>query len=126
MVLKGELDELQAYLAAMKRELKTVDPSKLVVHLRLGKDLPTYKNNIPIVRAAKNSSAPIFRGDFINLLYTKSGEINWDGVSPVEIDYAKYIDVYITQKMTLLGKEYGLLATSQRTLDHDFEPTPCS
>lgn len=106
LILLDKQDELNTYLATIEAEIKTVPHEKLIVHLKLGKDIAAYKNNIAIVRAVKNSGSTVFRGDFINLLYTTLGEINWDGVSAVEIDYSKYIDVFITKKLKLLGIKY--------------------
>jgi len=104
----------------VKKEIKTLNTSELIIKIKLSRDMDSY-TNLPIhVRALKNSKTEIRRGEVINMIYVKDARevLHYDESLNLkfELDYDKYINNFFVNKLLLIDKSLTTVLSNQKAL----------
>ena len=121
LVLNKKIDEISRFAQAVKTTLMKKDTQALISRLKLGKNvgdldsddidkqMGDYKVKSTSWKAVMNGGVKIYRGDTLNLVYTKTGPTNYVG-QPVDVDYELYYNKFFVEKVRLVSKDlYNLI-----------------
>ena len=87
----------------------------MIIHLKLGRNVGEFdedgnlgpgdfKNKAISWQAVKNGGVKLFRGDVIDMIFTKDGPLHYTGQT-VEVNYDMYIEKFLLAKVRLVNKE---------------------
>ena len=111
-------DDMQGYAEFVKQfvsEIHHASISEMIIHLKLGRNVGEFdedgnlgpgdfKNKAISWQAVKNGGVKLFRGDVIDMIFTKDGPLHYTGQT-VEVNYDMYIEKFLLAKVRLVNKE---------------------
>ena len=112
----GRFDFFTLLKHELKKSIKKLkdikDITELVIRIKLSRDIDDYQKNIPIhLRALKNSSQIIRRGNVVNMIYVKTKDEVTHLSDPENqneflkiVDFDKYAEKFLTNKIILVLK----------------------